>query len=314
MSPLRENRWEDAAAFRRMRYGLGLLGFLLPFLLALSGRLVDGVVQPTISDVFHTTQRDLLVGGLSVIGVFLAVHRGWRRHPGRWVSPDLIVILAGIAAMGVAFFPNESTEVVTMSQKVLGLTFAPVLHYAAALLLYLMMSLTCFLIYAPDAEGVERRFYLLMGRVIFASGVMVMVLSGIKNNTDGTFARLIIAHNLVFWDESLGVWAFSVSWLVKAWRDEARRKARAWHRGDTRARPNGVWPTRPGNGPHPYDGSGLPLADRPMNAVKGLLAPPRPVRPTGLPVQIEARNRHRRVVDQSAPKPMATGDRGRRRA
>lgn len=294
---------EDAAAFRRLRYGLGLLGLSLPFILAFSGRVVDGAVQPTISDVFHTTQRDLLVGGLTAIGVFLVFHRGWRRYPGRWLSPDLIVFLAGIAAMGVAFFPNESVEIATTSQKVLGLTLAPVLHYGAALLLYLMMSMTCFLVYAPDADGWERRFYVWAGRVIFFTGCMVMVLSGIKNNTDGVLAQLIVSNNLVFWDESLGVWAFSVSWLLKAWLEGRRARARFWEKGDGRSRRPTLWPEGFSGGPRP--GAGSTLMQNLFTALRALgrsqASSPAPLGTGASPARITAKSRHRRTEAQNRP-------------
>ncbi|MBV7378136.1 hypothetical protein [Maritimibacter dapengensis] len=295
---------EDAAAFRRLRYGLGLLGLVLPFLLAFSGRVVDGVVQPTISDVFHTTQRDLLVGGLTAIGVFLVVHRGWRRFPGRWLSPDLIVFLAGIAAMGVAFFPNESTEIATTSQKVLGLKVAPILHYGAALLLYLMMSMTCFLVYAPDAAGWERRFYVWAGRVIFFTGCMVMVLSGIKNNTDGVLAQFIISNNLVFWDESLGVWAFSASWLLKAWLEGRRVPARFWEKGDGRSHRPVPWPEGFSGGPRP--GAGTTVVGAVFTALRALgkrhVQRTAPLTSSAVPAQITATKRHRRTAAQNRPR------------
>ncbi|WP_298494955.1 hypothetical protein [uncultured Maritimibacter sp.] len=210
---------EGAAAFGRLRAFLGGLGILLPLVLALTGYVADGHLQPTISDYFHTTQRDLLVGGLCAIGVFLAVHRGWETPRGRLLPPDRIARLAGIAAIGVAFFPNESATVDTFSQRMLGLSLAPVFHYGAALLLYLMMSMSCFLVFAPASRGWERRVHLWMGRVIFAAGCMVMVLSAIKNNAPAPWAPFVEAHNLIFWDESIGVWAFCLSWLLRAARE-----------------------------------------------------------------------------------------------
>lgn len=213
---------DDARAFFRLRIAFGLLGILLPLLLALTGLIADGQVQPSISDFFHTTQRDLLVGGLCAIGMFLAVHRGWQSYPGRWISPDLIAVIAGVAAIGVAFFPNESDTISTFSQQTLGLKLSPAFHYASASMLYLMMSLTCFLVYAPDAQTWERRFYLVMGAIVWTTGWNVMILSGIKNSGDGWLAQFIETQNLVYWDESIGVWAFSISWILKAFRERAR--------------------------------------------------------------------------------------------
>ncbi|MZR12613.1 hypothetical protein GQE99_06215 [Maritimibacter sp. DP07] len=216
----------DARAFFRLRIAFGVIGLALPIVLAVAGLVADGEVQPTISDFFHTTQRDILVGGLVAIGVFLAVHRGIRPYPGRWISPDLLALLAGLAAIGVAFFPNESDTVATFSQRALGLEVSPAFHYASACMLYLMMSLTCFLVYAPDARGWERKVYLVAGAVIWTTGWNVMILSTIKNSGDGALAMFIQNHNIVYWDESLGVWAFSGSWILKAVLENRREVAR----------------------------------------------------------------------------------------
>ncbi|MBV7409136.1 hypothetical protein [Maritimibacter sp. DP1N21-5] len=214
---------EGAAAFDRLRLFLGGLGIFLPLVLALAGRIADGHLQPTISDYFHTTQRDLLVGGLCAMGVFLAVHKRWEPPRGRLLPPDRIARLAGLAAIGVAFFPNESQQVDTLSQKMLGLTLAPVFHYGAALMLYLMMSMSCFLVFAPQSRReADRRFHLWMGRIIFAAGCMVMVLSGIKNNAPAPFGPFVAENNLIFWDESVGVWAFCASWILSTLRERWR--------------------------------------------------------------------------------------------
>lgn len=297
---------DDALAFFRLRIAFGVLGVLLPLLLALAGLVADGQVQPTISDIFHTTQRDFLVGGLVAIGVFLMVHRGWRRYPGRWVSPDLIAFVAGLAAVGVALFPNESDTVSTFTQRTLGLGVSPVFHYASACLLYLMMSLTCFLAYAPDAEGWERKFYIGAGAIVWTTGWNVMILSGIKNSGNGWLADFIQTQNIVYWDESLGVWAFSVSWLLKAVMEKRRHgrklaQARAARLHGPDARP---LPEPPA--PAPDHGRTRSWLARVARKLRQLSAPSGPApqtaqgSPLPMPHQITL-HRHRRVEGRALP-------------
>ncbi|MAM60691.1 MAG: hypothetical protein CMH11_04305 [Maritimibacter sp.] len=269
----------------------------------MAGLVADGRVQPTISDFFHTTQRDLLVGGLVAIGLFLAVHRGLRRYPGRWISPDLIAMVAGLAAIGVAFFPNESETISTFTQRALGLELSPAFHYVSAVLLYLMMSLTCFLIYAPDATGWERKFYLVMGAIVWTTGWNVMILSGIKNNGSGWLAEVIQAHNVVYWDESLGVWAFSASWLLKAVLEQKRAEALGHLRKVRLGAFFGLRLYPGGRGPRP--GSGriarlrtevVSVLRRLGNAGSGL--PDKAEAPVQGPVVPAPLSRHRRVDDR----------------
>lgn len=297
---------DDARAFFRLRIAFGLLGILLPLLLAAAGLIADGRVQPTISDFFHTTQRDFLVGGLVAIGTFLAVHRGIKRYKGRWISPDVIAILAGLGAIGVAFFPNESETVTTFTQQVLGLDKSPAFHYASAVLLYLMMAFTCWFVYAPDTDARwEKRFYLGAGVIAWCTGWGVMILSNIKNGGDGWFAQLIQTHNLVYWDECLGVWAFSVSWLLKA----VLERKRDGKLGHMRLQRIGVFfgmradPARPG--PRPGSGEMVTWFTRTIRAIRRMATPRatgiqraegRPLAPT---IQMSA-ERHRRVSGRPA--------------
>ncbi|MEC7762388.1 MAG: hypothetical protein VX874_10820 [Pseudomonadota bacterium] len=240
------------------------------------------------------------------IGTFLAVHRGIKRYKGRWISPDVIAILAGLGAIGVAFFPNESETVTTFTQQILGLDKSPAFHYASAVLLYLMMAFTCWFVYAPDADARwEKRFYLVAGGIAWCTGWGVMILSNIKNGGDGWFATLIQNHNLVYWDECLGVWAFSVSWLLKA----ILERKREGKMGHMRLHRLGAFfglradPARPG--PRPGSGEWVTVFTRTIRAIRRMTtsrgtgprtAKSSPILPT---VQMNA-DRHRRVADRPA--------------
>jgi hypothetical protein len=304
---------DGARAFFRLRIAFGLIGILLPLLLAAAGLVADGRVQPTISDFFHTTQRDLLVGGLVAIGLFLAVHRGIRRYPGRWISPDLIALVAGLGAMGVAFFPNESSEVTTFTQHALGLDLSPALHYLSAVLLYLMMSFTCFFVYAPDAGARwEKRVYLVAGGIVWCTGWGVMILSNIKNGGDGWLAQFIQDHNIVYWDESLGVWAFSVSWLLKAVLEQKRAEAMGHLRKVRLGAFFGLRLHPRGQGPRPGSGRLAHLRNELLGALRRLAptgagTPDRAEAPLQTPVVRASLSRHRRV----APRPSKAETRSR---
>lgn len=207
-----------AVAFHRVRIALGLLGFALPLALALAGLWVDGRVQPSISDFFHTSARDLFVGGLTAIAIFLVTHQGTGGGDhGKSRLGAIFAMLAGVSALGVALVPNEAEAVTTLSQELLGLKRAPALHYGSATLFYLMMSLTCLMIYARQTTGWEKRFHKAMGWTVWCTGWAVMLLTYFKRGGAGPELQAFTeANNLIFWDESLGVWAFCLSWLVQA--------------------------------------------------------------------------------------------------
>ncbi|WP_298260207.1 hypothetical protein [uncultured Litoreibacter sp.] len=126
------HRDEMVLSYSRGRNALGFLGMLLPLLLIFGGIMQLGKVEPSISDFYHTTFRDVFVGTLCAIGVFLVSYRGYPKSRNEWISDDRVATIAGLSAFGVAFFPNEvpgGQEVTSFAQAVFGIFPTAVLHY-----------------------------------------------------------------------------------------------------------------------------------------------------------------------------------------
>ena len=135
-----QHRDELVQSYTRVRKALGVLGMALPCILILGGMLdtprgdaLAGGIEPTISDFYHTTYRDVFVGTLCAIGVFVISYRGYRREPGEMLDDDWLATFAGLAAFGLAFFPNEGGGQIisTVTQKHLGVGLTPILHYVS---------------------------------------------------------------------------------------------------------------------------------------------------------------------------------------
>ncbi|MGV6811906.1 MAG: hypothetical protein ACWA47_06650 [Brevirhabdus sp.] len=204
-------------SYFRVRQALGLLGLTLPVNLLVAGQLAAGRLEPSISDFFHTTQRDIFVGTLSAIGVFLIVYRGHRRAPGETVSDDWVSTVAGLAALVVAFFPNEhpSEQISTLSQVAMGVHPAAIVHYAAATVFQLALAYLCFFKFARTSHQRRRHVYRALGLTIVAAMLATMILSYLKVLGASEQQAFVLDNRLVFWSEAIGVWAFSLAWLVK---------------------------------------------------------------------------------------------------
>lgn len=222
---------ELVLSYHRVRNALGFLGIVLPFVLILGGLLTQGRIEPSISDFFHTALRDVFVGSLCAIGVFLISYRGYRKSDGEWLSDDLIATVAGIAAFGVAFFPNETPDqkVETLTQLALGTSISPMFHYASASIFFFCLMLFCYVKFPKTAKPVRRRIYRWCGHVIALSLVGIVVSSYFKINGGPVMQALVVDWRVVFWVEAAGIWAFAISWLVKGKADMmlARTKPRA---------------------------------------------------------------------------------------
>lgn len=213
-----DSRDDMVLSYHRVRTALGLLGFVLPVSLIIGALLTEGRIQPSISDFYHTTLRDIFVGTLCAIGIFLISYKGYRRKTGEWVSDDIVATMAGISAFGVALFPNETENqaVASITQQMLGIQIAPLFHYASALVFFSCLSVFCYFKFAKAARVPWRRkVYLGCGHVILLATAAVFVFSYLKVKGSGPTRAMVLDYNLVFWAEAIGVWAFAVSWLVK---------------------------------------------------------------------------------------------------
>jgi hypothetical protein len=188
-------------SYRRLRLGIGIIGFALPFVLVTGVAVASGeaAVEPSISDYYHTPMRDWLVGSLCAVGVFLLFYR-FRR------VDYLVTNLAGVLAVGVALFPTSAPE---EAESVVSW-----IHYTCAAGLFLALAYVSWFLFPERPPGVRGSHHESSRRnVVYRTCAAVMigcVVAAALNRLLG----LDIAYAL-FWLETLAVLAFGVSWLVK---------------------------------------------------------------------------------------------------
>ncbi|MCA8867441.1 MAG: hypothetical protein KDA67_02215 [Rhodobacteraceae bacterium] len=218
-----QNRTEEdhATSYKSLRRSVGALGFLLPFSLIVAG-IVHHDIEPSISHYYYTEMGDVLVGSLAAIAIFLGSYRGYVPQHDEWISDHKLALITAAAALGVALFPsdgfldrrNEAAVIETSARFVSGL------HFASAAIF--LISLGCFALFkftrsatpksAWTAEKKrENRIYIASGLTIFAAVIAIAAIKLIDmdNQWAGPFP------DWMFWLETLAVWAFALSWLVK---------------------------------------------------------------------------------------------------
>ncbi len=219
-----DDRDEIVRNFYRIRQALGLLGLTLPFLLILGGLLSLGKVEPSISDYYHTILRDVFVGVMFAIAIFLICYTGHRRGEEK-ISDDWVTTVAGVAALGVAVFPNEGRiagdTLASVTQSVLGRHGAAIAHYTSAVVFLSAVGYMAFFRFARTAKPTRRRIYRACGALIWVATVLVIVASWFKVKGPAVPQAIVNDWLLVLWFEALGVWAFSIAWLVKGQVDKS---------------------------------------------------------------------------------------------
>lgn len=187
-----------------LRRAVGIIGMALPFAVAIGRAILDQpVLEPTVSDYYHTVMGDLFVGSLCAIGVFMMSYRGYD-----W-KDRLTGALSCLFAIGAALFPTAG-ENPTPEAKIIG-----IVHFACAAGLFLSLAVFCKLFRKtsddqPSPEKLQRNvIYAVCGVTI----LLCMALIGIY----AVFLRETSLAQLhpVFWLEALAIEAFGVSWLVK---------------------------------------------------------------------------------------------------
>jgi len=190
-----------------LRRAIGVIGTALPFVLVAGKWLIDGWgIQPSISAYYYTSMRDVFVGSICAIGVFLLSYHGYSR------ADDLAGNLACVFAAGLALFPTSPLTGASPTQAFVGH-----IHVTLASAFFLTLAYFCLALFrktdpakAMTARKKERNVvYTVCGYTILACIGLVAI--------DFAFLRgsALQAIDPVFWLESAAVLAFGISWLTK---------------------------------------------------------------------------------------------------
>jgi hypothetical protein len=205
MSQTSENDQSLVISYLLLRKLIGALGVALPLVVAIGAWAVSGLgIQASISDYYHTAMRDMFVGILFAIAIFMLSYRGYERIDDR--AGDL----ACISAIGVAVFP-VAPPYATTAQAVMGN-----LHFASATVFFLTLAYFSLVLFTksdpsrpPTPRKLQRNLiYRVCGWTILACLAAIALLGLFSNEPIERVAP-------VFWLETAAIFAFGTSWLVK---------------------------------------------------------------------------------------------------
>jgi hypothetical protein len=192
-----------ALSYRNLRAIIGYVGLTLPLVLLLAGA-IDGHLESSISTYYYTKVGNVFTGALCVIGVFLVAYRLTS-----WAIDNVATTLAGVAALGVAFF-HAAPKNATLSQ----LRLADV-HLACAAALFILLGAISLLIFPNDMSEDEKLkhkwrvpCYRGLGAVIWLSIILMPTLNALV----GSFYD---DNHVFFILETICVMAFAVSFILK---------------------------------------------------------------------------------------------------
>jgi hypothetical protein len=201
-----------------MRRVVGVTALSLPFVLAF-GSIVLSLVGPahaiphpllerSISDYYHTPMRNYLVGSLFAIAAFLVCTRGYD------LRDEITGYVAGGLALIVALVPavNPRHTLHNRYYDDLGRV-----HLVAAALMFLVLAYFCLVLFRKTSSHnplTRRKRH--RNRVFLVCGlVMVVCMSIMLSLTVKSVQAVLWPTGVLFWCESLALFAFGVAWLIK---------------------------------------------------------------------------------------------------
>jgi len=210
-------------SFLLLRLLIGVIGLALPLLLVFGDRLLPGGgrLRESLSGYYYSGVRDVFVGSLCAIAVFLVTYMAFF-----YVWDNVLSIVGGIAALGVALFPTAGPEPRTPIQLWWGETTVSTIHLTCAAVFILSLAAISFLFGyregRKDGAGKGRRVWW-RGLHWFCGVVIVLAVVYVAVTK---LAGRFDSHSLLY-GEALAALAFGVSWLAKGaeWRILFQRTA-----------------------------------------------------------------------------------------
>ena len=201
-------------SFNALRKTIGWLGILLPVGLLVANLIFDDChrLQDSISHYYYTVAGGLFVGTLCAVSMFLIAYRG---YPGD--KDKILTTLAGIFALGIAFFPTNDNS--SNSCAVLHLPdneARRITHYTCATIFFILLALISFFFFTRSkgnkTKQKEKRntAYRTCG-IIIITAIALIAAYGIF----GKHLHSIDKYHPIFWLEWIALLAFGASWLVK---------------------------------------------------------------------------------------------------
>jgi len=218
----------ELISYKTLRRAIGWLGILLPVILFIGGCLFAAEmkleVQPSISHYYFTNMREIFVGTLCAVAMFLFCYKGNNKQDSRAAN------LAGIFALLTALFPTDIIELSKVGNTAtyyhgqaelvsfITVSFHDTIHFTCATLFFLTLAYMSLFLFTKS-KGYMTREKRRRNR-IYKTCAWTMIGSIL-----GIAAYFIGVHFKVFDDsthrpvvyvfEFIALIAFGISWLTK---------------------------------------------------------------------------------------------------
>ncbi len=198
-------------SYLSIRRAIGVVGLLLPILLGPFGWLAFRIsIQDNLSSYYHTPLRDVFVGAMCAIGVFLFCYRGYD-----WIE-SWTANLGCMSALGVALFPLDANSDPLRQNSIVGY-----IHTLSGAVFF--MTLAFYSLYHFPSSAQEKHEvapHEAQRNTVYRASGIVILLSLVAMGTHlfllpNDMKESLNHFNFLFWMEWVAVWSFAAAWLTK---------------------------------------------------------------------------------------------------
>lgn len=186
-------------------------GLLLPIVLGPIGWLVfDIEIQNNMSSYYHTPLRDVFVGTLCAMGIFLFCYRGHDR------VEDWTANIGCVCALGVALCPLDENSDLLLQRSMAGY-----LHTLAGGAFFLILAFYSLYHFPSSKPGkAEPEPHVQQRNLVYRTSGIVILLAMLAMGAylfvlPADWRKVCDDFNVLFWLEWIALWAFAAAWLIK---------------------------------------------------------------------------------------------------
>lgn len=200
-------------SYLTMRRVIGIFGISLPLVVVIGGFIENGfVIQGSISGYYYTNMRDFFVGLLCIVALFLISYQGYER------IDNIIGNTSGLSALGMLLFPTSmfSGKIEKVGIFLIDDHISEYIHLTFGTIFFLALSFNAIFLFTRrhshklSKEKKHRNLiYRICGSIMFISIVCMLIYTLFLRHT---FLAKIYPVLIL---ESIALFAFGVSWLIK---------------------------------------------------------------------------------------------------
>lgn len=188
-----------------LRLLVGVIAMAMPIIVSIFA----ADYLPSISASYHTKSRDIFVGMLFIVGVFLFAYKGHDKYQ-NWAANA-----AALAAVIAAIFPTSCEgENCLPYFTFVDPSTASDIHNYAAIVLFIVLAYFCLVPFRKRArekgpKGKARSvIYIICGGIIL--GCITVIIVAARTLPGPTVERL----RIIYWGEFLALVMFGIAWFV----------------------------------------------------------------------------------------------------